>query len=1193
MASYNFNQRDLEGFFTGSAPAEQLFGKQQLMQIRANAEDPDRHVRRYASSLLVAAKSGASVEDVFKDYESFSKALGYSGDGDTDFGDFRTEFTTQLNTEAQMSEVENTFNRFRSGLIGLKQQASAIRGLANREIIAPIGEKYFDGLRDLANRPSVSEEERELLNQRIGVSERAFSDKLSKQDKDIAASISKANVEMAAIPMSKGYRAAMNAQGKDFFREFVRNPIEVISGVLAETAPTLPIPVGLTVIGGATGGPVGAGIGAGAGGFIQEYPASFVDGLSREGIDLSSATSVEKGFRDAALLNRANSFALKRASIIGAGSAVAGAFAGKFKLPKDIAIQTSADVGFEGVAQLATEGKINPKDLFLEGIAGFPLQVAESTAGQLTSYRASSAFIANTTTRDGQTFTSKDWQKTRDSVPLDNVLMGVENPAEKQVIGAAYHGNKEAMEAVQQIGREQAKVFDLLDPHFRAAAAKAKEVSASIFNALPEDLRKIAKTQFQKAFHQNEAVRRVNEDMKDSMRQMQSVKESILSQMRNDAITPDDLLAMDRLLHGFDEDFKNLPDETRSLLNPVYEDIRKLSLENTSDMHNLGATVDERVLNQERDYWPRAFDRGDGTRTQSVSGNFFNDKFTPLKIDKDFANRTKLQTSSRFRVIDSDGELISAHDSLELAERAAENSDVATTILHPATLEELQSLKLVEDVAKNLDTFLGSVKGTKKVGYIDKLHDLIKDDSSLYLSGDDFIKANQPNGYKPVSSLKLQIPSTFISGNDSLKSFMKGFVSDDMAQDLKATYGKKGLFAKSFNLIERNLRAQVTYRNPFRYFKQIPENSLSFFFADSKLWLKHPERLRASKDFLTWAFNLKDPIKRQQLEASESGAFIKEFESSGLMSTDFLTAEGLAEAEIALGEINDPDNIEVGNSVIERYTPNMVKEPIKKLKAIDQILKDAYHIEDLTYKFQYYNSLRRSGVDSETATQRVRDYMFDFEDSPRVVKSISRVVPFKFSVLWQFSRILANKLRDAPSRTSAKIAIAALAMTAVRELADEMLGVDDKLREKNERGFAALYPTDIVLPMTDSEGRQLKFSSRWLIPYSDITSFFPSSFKELRQFYRGSLPMTAQPLVTLFTQTDRWGNDLVFSNTKNPDKMAEQTLNVWMEVLKETAPGMPMSYLIDQYENEQKDLPEDAIINSLIKKTVGVRSFTE
>jgi len=401
--------------------------------------------------------------------------------------------------------------------------------------------------------------------------------------------------------------------------------------------------------------------------------------------------------------------------------------------------------------------------------------------------------------------------------------------------------------------------------------------------------------------------------------------------------------------------------------------------------------------------------------------------------------------------------------------------------------------------------------------------------------------------------------------------------------------------AKGFKTIERQLRSMVTYRNPFRYFKQIPENSLQLFFADSKAWLDHPERLRSSKAFIQWAWNLKDPKKRSEIEAGEYGQHIKEFNDQGLMSTDFLTAEGLAEVEKSFrkADVNDPDNIDLSNHIIEDRTESAVHDFGQRAKGIDDALRDAYHVEDVTYKFQYYNLLRKRGLEPAEAAKRVTDYMFDFDNAPRIVKATSSVIPFKASVLWQFSRILGNKLRDSPSRTMLKIAMAAAAHTAIKETMDDEMGVTDEMREKNERGFAALYSTDIVLPMTDSRGRLIKFSSRWLIPYSDVSDFFPTSFKELRQFYRGMLPMTTQPVLTLITQTDRFGNDLVFPGTKDPDKQAEQAANVWLEVLKQSAPAMSGSYWIDMYENSQKDEPEDLINQAFLKQMAGVRAVKE
>lgn len=227
-----------------------------------------------------------------------------------------------------------------------------------------------------------------------------------------------------ANPPSKEFQAFMDAEGfTDSALAFVKNPVRIVTEVIAESAAQMVPSIALGAAGGAIGGAVssaptggaaapatvpigvvvGSAVGAGAGSGLAEYGSAIMDAMQKAGMDATDPASVISFFSDEKKVAAAREHAIKRAVPIALFDAVSFGLAGKFAKPLKVAMQSGEKVGAkrvlaasakeigmqaatgasgEATAQLASEGEITDgKSIFLEGIAevgSAPLEVASN-----------------------------------------------------------------------------------------------------------------------------------------------------------------------------------------------------------------------------------------------------------------------------------------------------------------------------------------------------------------------------------------------------------------------------------------------------------------------------------------------------------------------------------------------------------------------------------------------------------------------------------------------------------------------------------------------------------------------------------------------------------------------------------------------------------------------------------------------
>lgn len=180
---------------------------------------------------------------------------------------------------------------------------------------------------------------------------------------------------------------------------FAKNPVTITTEVIAESlASSLPSMVGGMVIGGAKGAlglnPATAAAGAAAGAFTGSYAteraSKILDVMREKGMDPNDPASIQSFFNDPEKLAEARDLANKRAIPVALFDAATFGLAGRFMRPlkaakaagekvafsrvlgatgKEIGVQASGGMLGELGGQVASGEEIDPRSIFLEGIA--------------------------------------------------------------------------------------------------------------------------------------------------------------------------------------------------------------------------------------------------------------------------------------------------------------------------------------------------------------------------------------------------------------------------------------------------------------------------------------------------------------------------------------------------------------------------------------------------------------------------------------------------------------------------------------------------------------------------------------------------------------------------------------------------------------------------------------------------------
>lgn len=183
----------------------------------------------------------------------------------------------------------------------------------------------------------------------------------------------------------------------ELWKNFTNAPLTIIKEIGLRSAPSSAAALPGAMLGGAVGGPAGFASGMAAGSYALEYNNTIASELSKAGVNLEDPNAILAATKDAALMGQIRQKAAKRAAIIGGVDGLTGGLATKTLAPQVVksvagreainlgaqtAVQTVGGATGEALAQLETEGKINPNEVAAEAVGELvmaPVDVAAAT----------------------------------------------------------------------------------------------------------------------------------------------------------------------------------------------------------------------------------------------------------------------------------------------------------------------------------------------------------------------------------------------------------------------------------------------------------------------------------------------------------------------------------------------------------------------------------------------------------------------------------------------------------------------------------------------------------------------------------------------------------------------------------------------------------------------------------------------
>ena len=230
--------------------------------------------------------------------------------------------------------IEKLTNALKRGMLGLSQQMSVWAGGSNvraREKVAEV-----EGLLAQGRDPSSIPDFQDPYGYRYMAPEAraAFNEKINQGVISAVKNIAEKQGGIEAIPFDPVIDAALRAGSfAEFWHWFTQKPFEFISTIGAQSAPQMAPGVALAVPAGVLGGlPLAAGA-IGIGSFSVDYPATVLEAMAAEGVDLKNPEAVWIATHDTALMGRVGERAFAHAVPVAALDAVSGGVAGKTLVP--------------------------------------------------------------------------------------------------------------------------------------------------------------------------------------------------------------------------------------------------------------------------------------------------------------------------------------------------------------------------------------------------------------------------------------------------------------------------------------------------------------------------------------------------------------------------------------------------------------------------------------------------------------------------------------------------------------------------------------------------------------------------------------------------------------------------------------------------------------------------------------------
>jgi hypothetical protein len=638
------------------------------------------------------------------------------------------------------------------------------------------------------------------------------------------------------------------------------------------------------------------------------------------------------------------------------------------------------------------------------------------------------------------------------------------------------------------------------------------------------------------------------------------LNEQLLRIVLDEKPTPGELLVADRISRGVPADLRpgNLKEKTRGVAQALHRHAQKI----TSERAAVGLPTRDIWMEGPKHWYPNlwkqhlfspsmvagrlfGFTKG-GRRFKPPSKEELGSVKYPRKTDrwwvmddtgrlvkmgKGFAVFTEKAAAEKF-VADNTGYVIQffekgkGHQLQELRFNKAsarskwmkENRDRITPrrqfkdeplrIVEPMTHEQAVAHGLIEDLVTNVRHGFG-----KEIALLAKT-------KALARLGRELAVDTPVEGYVNLTERGFVIPKALSERNVDIARLRDGYVPRDVADTIMAFYGKRGYvnrWTNRFLYTEGQMRKWVTVRAPWRWVRQIPENELLLAFADSRASFNVFARWRAVKEFT------------EGLRGGKRTKAYNEYRNSRLIQQDFFRGE-FQELWDVLGKQGLLEKVNE-LSLYERTLLAAEKSPVaRKFLQLDRFAERLYRAEDQFYKFYLFKTLRERGVSVKDAADRVSNSFFNYFDVPPIVKSANRIIPFMPNIAFQYARVFGTALRDRPATATMKIALAIHGWFFMRDQFMKMAGITEE--DLEAMGDLAPGLHEVIIPITDSKGRNFKVSLLWFLPYGEI--FMLNDLMRAYDVEQGAagllrrfVPMVLQPLMTLVSFKGPFGRKIL------------------------------------------------------------------
>jgi len=754
-------------------------------------------------------------------------------------------------------------------------------------------------------------------------------------------------------------------------------------------------------------------------------------------------------------------------------------------------------------------------------------------------------------------------------------------------------------------------------PRLRDVDAFVRPLTQKIFagvrnltNYLPETLQRLLR----RPFSQVPEVAEMWGEMLNELQAGKAFAEQLKSSILRQKPSVEERIALDRVLRGEAKNFQDLPKEVQDVWSQrIVEEYHNWAQQKTTELQGLGGFVREEWISGPSRWYPNFWKRHRG---RMVLGRLFSGPRKTAKLSASEKAHQFRRFSDRWTVYDSKGKIAvdpntkspaifktqteangfvrnnsgfivdyfegkrvvreSFKTNKERNQRISELRDEGKTIrrapdqrkftvAEPMSLEQMVAHGLLEDPVFNTSRGIRETTGlVARLKFYDQLGRL----------PDEMLKTEETPGYLSFKDVGINIPESIAKRNPNIERLRNGFVREDIANDLAGLYSTSkttpGLIYQS---VESFLRSTVTRWSPFRHIRQPLENELTTFFFDSKLFL----------DKATQARNFRDYI--QHIKGEKEAPLFKEFIKNTPVDVPMQAAPLM---DILRSDTFDFLTPNRPLSLSERVGLWIEKNPqAAGVKRAAELMSNAYFHEDIIYKYNAFRySVEKLGMSPRAAGKRVNEGFFSFADQPLVIRKINKFVPFIPHITYNFSKILLSRLRDFPASTTLKLGAMVYAYQHTRSLLQEMAGLDEKTID--ELGDRAPRWHQMVLPITDENGRNIMVDFRWLIPFSEVTGTIPTRVEELTRGVFALLPMSLKGVVTTMTNRNFWGGEITKPTDPNSEKKRKLATNLIMSFM----PGMFGQYwhgiyrnAVEKGEETKKPWWEQAFVKGILGST--------